>query len=268
MTPATRPRREWLLPVVVTDVLLLAFLLLQAARLFPGLLDDVPLAPGETLADQAHKGFGQLVAVTIVIVGLLGWAAVRCGETSSERRALAVAGGALVGLGLLVVASALVRLLNYEDAYGWTVMRFMAGTAELWLAAVLLLVAASWWPRVARDLPRLVVASSAVFLLVTALIGPDAFVARADVERFEATGKIDTAYLSTLSTDAVPALVALPSVTRTCALFGADPDPYVTPPGTRALQADEGLWGWNVSRARAGRILHDAGLTGSTALKC
>jgi hypothetical protein len=257
LTARTRPRREWLLPVVVTDVLLFVFLLLQAARLFPGSLDEVPLAPGETLADQAHEGFGQLVAVTVVIVALLGWAGMRCGSTAPERRALAYSGGALVGLGLLVVASALARLLNYEAAYGWTVLRLMAGMAELWLAVVLLLVAVSWWPRVARDLPRLVVASAGVFVLVTGVIGPDAFVARADVERFGDTGKIDTAYLATLSTDAVPALAELPPAVRSCALFGSEPDTYPTPPGTRALTFDAGLWGWNVSRARAHEIADD-----------
>lgn len=244
--------REWLLPVVVTDVLLLVFILLQAARLFPGLLDDVALPPGQTLADQAHQGFGQLVAVTLVIVALTAWAGRRCGDDPAHRRLLGFAGGALVGLGLLVVVSALARLLNYEEAYGWTVLRLLAGLAELWLALVLLLVAASWWRGVADRLPRLVLVSAGAFLLVTALTGPDAVVAWADVARFEQTGKIDTAYLSRLSDDAVPALAELPADQRRCALGGREP-------------AHDGFWQLNASRAYAAGILEDLGLQTASA---
>lgn len=239
--------REWLLPVLVTDAVLLAFIVLQAARLFPGVLDDVPLPAGQTLADQAHQGFGQLVAVTLVIVALTAWAARRCGEDPAHRRLLAFAGGALVGLGLLVVVSALARLLNYEAAYGWTVLRLLAGVAELWLALVLVLVAASWWSGVADRLPRLVLVSAGAFLLGTALIGPDAVVARADVARFEQTGKIDTDYLSRLSDDAVPALAELPLEQRLCTLAGRRPD-------------RGGFWELNASRVRAAGILEELGL--------
>lgn len=238
-----RPMREWLLPVLVTDGLLAAFLALQAARLFPGVVAEV--APGDgmgTLAEQAHEGFGQLVAVTVIVVGLLAWAGSRCRPLPAERRWLAAAGGVLVGLGLLVVVSALVRLLRYEAEYGWTVMRLVAGIIELWLAVVLVLVALAWRPPVARELPRLIIASASVVLLGTALLGPDAVVARADVQRFEDTGKIDADYLSTLSADAWPGLATLPPEVRACAL----------PSATGPLW--DGIWAANVARARADAV--------------
>jgi hypothetical protein len=73
---------------------------------------------------------------------------------------------------------------------------------------------------------------------------PDSLAARWNVDRFADTGRIDTAYLSMLSADAVPALDRLPEPQRWCVLHGRE----VT---------DDGWTTWNRARAASDRTLRD-----------
>jgi len=145
-----------------------------------------------------------------------------------DRRLLAGLGGGLVGLTLVVVASALQRMWLYEQAYGWTVLRFVVACFELWLGSALLLVATTWVLRRVHLCGRLLPAWAGLALLLLAVAGPDAVVARLDVDRFERTGRIDGDYLSRLSADAVPELDRLPAATRACVMRGRAPsgDPW------------------------------------------
>jgi hypothetical protein len=77
-------------------------------------------------------------------------------------------------------------------------------------------------------------------------VDADGLVARRNVERHAATGKLDVDYVATLSADAVPALDRLPEPVRSCAL------------SLHADRLDESSGGWgaaNVARARARDIL-------------
>ncbi|MGB8650833.1 MAG: DUF4153 domain-containing protein, partial [Mycobacteriales bacterium] len=73
-------------------------------------------------------------------------------------------------------------------------------------------------------LPRAVVALAAVALLALAVVNPDGYIAGHNVTRYQQTGRIDLAYLATLSPDAVPALVRLPVELRGCALQRLAPE--------------------------------------------
>jgi hypothetical protein len=126
--------------------------------------------------------------------------------------------GVLCGLTLVIVASALRRLALYEDAYGLTVARLFAALVELWLAALIGMVMAAGVRLRGGWLPRAVVVSGAAALLGFMAINPEGVVADRNVDRFERTGKIDTAYLNSLSADAAPALNRLPEPERSCSL--------------------------------------------------
>jgi hypothetical protein len=143
---------------------------------------------------------------------------------------------------LLLATSALRRLWLYQDAYGWTVTRLNAGAFELWVTAVLIGVAAGWLVRRTDLLPRFVIGSAGLGLLLVGMAGPDAIVASANVARFEQSTKIDTYYLSMLSADAVPALDRLPEPLRSCALAAQ-------------TVTDDPWYGWNLGRARANDLL-------------
>lgn len=239
---AERHAAEWLTPLVLVAVTIAAFLAVEAGRLFGG-ADVVRAAASTTHADRAREGFGQLAVVTLIVLVLLTWAGrVSAGGPPSHRPLMGWAGGALLVLTLLLATSALRRLWLYQDAYGWTVTRLNGGAFELWIVAVLLGAAAGWALRRTDLLPRFVVGSAGLGLLLVGMAGPDALVARANVDRFARDGVIDTAYLSRLSADAVPALDRLPEPARSCALrdqrIAADP------------------WsGWNLARSRADDLL-------------
>lgn len=96
-------------------------------------------------------------------------------------------------------------------------------------------------------LPRAVVAVTSVGLLAFDVVDPDAFIAERNVARYAETGKIDIAYLGTLSPDAVPALARLPSKLASCAVG----------PIAARMPDDEDLWSFNAGRARARSLLRD-----------
>ena len=111
---------------------------------------------------------------------------------------------------------------------------------ELWLAVVFVLVLVCCWRLRATWLPRAVLASGAAVLLGLAAINPDGVIARYNVYRYEATGKLDVGYASGLSADAAGALAELPADERNCVLgFVRWSDPRERSP-----------LAWNVGRAR------------------
>jgi uncharacterized protein DUF4153 len=71
---------------------------------------------------------------------------------------------------------------------------------------------------------------------------PDGRIAAHNVERYEATGRIDTYYLSKLSADAVPVLLRLPAPLREQALGRQR---------ARLAGQPDGLAGANRARSRA-----------------
>jgi Domain of unknown function (DUF4173) len=75
-----------------------------------------------------------------------------------------------------------------------------------------------------RWLPRAAVITTAVSLLAFTAINPDGFIAEQNIQRFEATGKLDLQELSTLSGDAVPALLKLSPRLQACVLREVNAD--------------------------------------------
>ena len=236
------------------DVLFAAFVLLQLAYLFGG-RDTLAIA-GMTYSDYARRGFFELVAVA-VLAGML----VVCLDLAVRRRSRAqLAGGfVLLALTALVLVSALVRLRLYQDAYGWTELRFIVLVAIGWLAVALAIIAAvlvtrrtSW---TLHALGILVVATLAGMNLV----GPQAYVAERNLERaIDPTlvppggrSGLDREYLASLGDEAIPAVVASfdrlsPADQAGLAAFLERRD--------RNLATDPSLQGWpslNVTRERA-----------------
>jgi hypothetical protein len=247
--PADRPVPrvwEWLVPVGIVVAVFTGFVLAQATAMWGG-HDYVRRQTGMSYADYVHQGFGQLTVattLTLVTVALAVHKAPRA--TVRDRLVLRVALGVLCVLTLVVVASALLRMAVYQQAFGFTVLRVLVDAFEAWLGLLVVLVMVAgvrwsgWW------LPRAALASGAALLLAVGLANPEGWVARQNIERYQATGKIDTWYLATLGPDAVPAVVAgLPEDLQRCAL------PQGAPPPDDVL-------GWNLGRARAAELVPSA----------
>jgi hypothetical protein len=231
-----------------------AFVVLQLAYLFGG--RDTLSVAGLTYSDYARRGFFELVAVAVLagtLVVALELAVARRGRTQLA------ASLALLALTGVVLLSAFVRLRLYQDAYGWTELRFVVVVAILWLAVALGIAA---WLVLAR-MTRWTLHALGILVLVTIgamnVVGPQAFVTDRNLERavnpaiVPASGRtgLDAGYLATLGDEAVPGIVGaypqLPIDARRAVNAFLE--------GRRAaLQADPSVQGWpawNLTRARA-----------------
>ncbi|HEX2772531.1 MAG TPA: DUF4173 domain-containing protein, partial [Micromonosporaceae bacterium] len=247
-SPATRRlrRSEWAVPVALLDALFVAFVLVQVTYLFGG-SDHVLATTGLTYAQYARSGFWQLLAVsalTVLVIAAAGRWAPRAAR--ADRVLIRVLLGALSLLSLVVVGSALFRMNVYQQAYGFTRLRILVSTAEMWLGLLFVLVLAAGVRLRAAWLPRLVVASAVLALLGLAALNPDRFIAHRNIDRYDHTGRVDVWYLSELSADAVPALGRLPTPLRDCAVREL----------TWQLSREPDHWNeWNLARAEARRQL-------------
>lgn len=240
---------EGLTVLVLVDMLFAAFMLVQGTYLFGG--HDTLERTGMTFATYARRGFFELVTVACLALALL-WAAdlITRRERPWQRRAFVAASAVMVVLVLGMLASAALRMWLYEQAYGFTLLRLLTHTWMIWLACVLLLFLVA----LVRERPRWftmgVPAAAVAYLLALNLLNPDAMIVRENLARYQATGDLDGAYLTTLSADAVPALVAaLPALGEHRTTAEAHLRARRTALETTA--ARDGLPGWNLGRARA-----------------
>jgi hypothetical protein len=231
---------------------------LQVAYLFGGL--DTISAIGLTYAEYARRGFFELL-----LVGFLAGAVVAGLEaTAGERpRRFVVPLLVLVALTGIVIVSSLVRLRFYQEAYGWTELRFWVLASIGFLAVAF--AAAGFLVATARSrwLPHAVAAAGVATLLVINLVGPQAFVTDRNLERAldaslippDGEPVLDAAYLGSLDADAVPALVAAvprlaPDVRRAVV---RDLERFRSRLERDAPAGD--LAGWNLARERAREAL-------------
>lgn len=197
--------------LAVLDLLFVAFVALQVTYLFGG--RDTLAAVGLTYAEYARRGFFELVAVAILATALVAALDLAVGRRSRVQLGASLT---LLTLTAVVLVSAFVRLRLYQDAYGWTELRFLVVVAIGWLAAALAIVAGLVLTR--RTVWTLHVLG--VLLLVTLggmnVVGPQSFVAERNLERAtdpslvppDGRTGLDIPYLSTLGDEAVPAVVA------------------------------------------------------------
>lgn len=236
------------------DLLFGIFVALQVAYLFGG--RDTLAAAGMTYAEYARRGFFELVAVAALAGGLVVAIDLVVGRRS---RAQLVAALVLLGLTAVILASALLRLRLYQDAYGWTELRFVVLSSIGWLAIALAGAGVLLATRRTRWTLHMLGILTLVTVLAMNVVGPGATVASENLRRavdaslVPAGGRtgLDAAYLAALGDEAVPATVAawdhLPAASRVpVEAFLAD--------RARALERDPSLSGWpswNLAREHA-----------------
>jgi hypothetical protein len=254
-----RPRLgapEAITVLVALDLLFAGFVALQATYLFGG--GDTLAATGLTYAEYARRGFFELLAVAFVVGGLILALEAFVARRSAAYRAAAIG---LVLLTLVVLASAFLRLRLYQDAYGWTELRFYVLAAIAWLAiGALAAVYTILTDRTGWLLHGMLVLSFA-FGLAFNLIGPVRFIAEQNVARaihpeVVAPGGeegFDTWYLASLGDDAIEvlaeALPRLPAAERASVAEVLEGRALVLNAADRSWQA------WNLSRERARSLL-------------
>lgn len=260
---AVRPPRvgveEIALVLGSVSVLFSVFVLIQLPYLFGGQA-VIESTTGLTLAEYARRGFFELVTVAglVLMLLLLAGAAAPRGAARWVFRALAML---LVGLVLVVIASAGLRLRLYVDEFGLTITRLYVGVFMMWLTATLVWFGAT----VARGRPRRFAAGAvaagfaAIFGLAAA--NPDVVIARTNLER-DADRVVDASYLHHLSADAVPVLLSgLDRLDGTSRCRAAERlllrwGPAAEATGRTSRSAD---WRrWNAAELRARQVITEA----------
>ena len=245
--PALANRWEWLVPVLVVDLVFVVFLAAQATVVFGG--HAYVERTGHTYASYVHQGFGQLMIATVLTLVVVWAASRRAGTTPRDQWWLRASLGLLCLITLVVVASALYRMHAYQEAYGFTTLRLFVDVVEGWLGFVVIAVMVAGLTGRGRWLPRVALASGALALLALAAANPEAWVAEHNIDRYESTGVLDADYLRTLSSDATPVIVErLPEDVAACILRPRLPNGL-------GPEEREDVWAWTLGRARAADAL-------------
>jgi hypothetical protein len=188
------------------DLLFAFFVIIQFAYLFGGEA-NIDVA-GYTYSEYARRGFGELVAVGVLSLGLiLGLAAWTKRERPATRwwfNGLSVLLILQVGV---ILASALTRLLLYEEAYGFTRLRTYTHIFIPWMGLLLLAFLGLLLIGKLRKFAIAIALGAIGFTLTLNLMNVDAFIVNRNVERLEEKSRLDVYYLARLSEDAVPDLV-------------------------------------------------------------
>ena len=233
------------------------FVLLQISYLFrttPG-----SAGSGMTFAEYARRGFGELAIAATGSVLLIVAAHAQFGPGLSSRgdrgarSPLATPSLVLLAAVACVLVSAFHRVSLYEDAYGFTVTRVYA---QAYMALTLVALGALAWRVIdvldVHALARDVMTIALVTLTFLVYWNGDGWVARANLDRFARTGKLDIGYLTRgLSPDAYPTLIrALPRMAAAdrTQLVTALAHEYARRP---SLRADSHWYEWNLRRERA-----------------
>lgn len=194
-------------------VLFLAFIVIQLAYLFGG--QSNISAQGFTYAEYARKGFFELLLVAMAAFAML-WAADRTVKKTDAGHGLAfkILGSVLIAEVILVMVSAYKRLYLYEQAFGFTTLRLFSHVFVVFLAVIFGLLLVKIIRNQAENrfaLPVFITAM--VFLAGMNLLNPDGLIGRQNLDRYSETGKLDGAYMGSLSADAQPEIEKALSIT-------------------------------------------------------
>ena len=231
---------DWAIPLALLNAVFGLFVFVQITVLFGGRTHVLETA-GLTYAEYARSGFFQLVAVAILTLGVVALV-IRLvpDDQARERRLMKGLLGLLCVFTLIVLVSALRRIGLYEETFGLTRLRLVVHASLLWLFCVFVALVAAGVLWKGSWLPRALVSLTVLGLLGFNLLNPDALIARRNIDRFQATGKLDVGYLASLSPDAAGEVMRLPADLRACVLDrlvgAAQPDPF---------------WAFNLSRHTA-----------------
>ncbi|WP_138755591.1 DUF4153 domain-containing protein [Paenibacillus sinopodophylli] len=190
--------------LVSINLVYVLFVAIQFSYLFGaanGLLPE-----GSAYAEYARRGFAELIMVALINLILLmcGLHLIRrAGAAAEWVRKLSLT--VLISCTIVMLVSAYSRLSLYEEAYGFTQTRLLVHGFMLYLAVLLVIALIRIWKE-HFSMGKVYICVSIMAFVIMNFANLDARIAVNNGERYERTGSIDLDYLSTLSTDAVPAL--------------------------------------------------------------
>lgn len=210
------PNKPWLKPFLgwtetgiilgAVDLLFIAFMIIQVRYLFGGTANITET--GYTYSEYARRGFGELVAVAVLSLGLyLGLNTISRRESKISRTGFTVLSVLLMANVLAILASSLQRLMLYEGAYGFSQLRTYTHIFIFWLAGLILVTIVLELARRRGHFALALLITVVGFGATLALINVDGFIAARNIDRALKGEELDEVYLNDLTVDAVPILI-------------------------------------------------------------
>jgi hypothetical protein len=203
------------------DVLFSLFVVIQFAYFFGG---QANVRVGAlTYAEYARRGFFELVAVSVLTLGMvlwLDWVTVR--HDTRQVRLFRILAVILVALTGVMLVSASQRMLLYEAAYGFTHLRVYTHVFMFWLGALFVIFLLALFRIRERIFSLGVLIALIGYLTTLNVMNVEQYIADHNIDRFENGEALDIAYLYTFSADATPAMLRLFDGTSENALIHED----------------------------------------------
>ena len=193
----------------LTNLLFLSFVIVQVPYLFGG-MDLVQNTPDFKLADYARRGFGELVAVSALVLPILlasHWLIRK--DSPLATTLFRVFAGIQIGLLFVIMASAGQRLvlLTGNLGYGLTTIRLYPMIFMLWLALVFVWFSITVLRGARQHFAWGALWSAFLILGATHILNPDAFIVKTNIALMQQGREFDATYNSRLSNDALPVLI-------------------------------------------------------------
>ncbi|MEZ4668049.1 MAG: DUF4173 domain-containing protein [Anaerolineae bacterium] len=185
-----------------------AFVVIQFRYFFGG-RTTIEVA-GLTFAQYARRGFFELVAVSVLTLGLSLWLdKVSVRQSKRENHIFRGLALAIVALTSIMLVSAAQRMWLYEEAFGFTQLRVYTHVFMVWLGVMFAVFVVAMF-RLKTNIFSLGTLLVIIGYLATInLMNIDHYIAERNIARYHAGQELDIAFLNILSADAVPEILPL-----------------------------------------------------------
>ncbi|MCO7124738.1 DUF4173 domain-containing protein [Sporolactobacillus shoreicorticis] len=191
----------------ILNVIYVFFILIQFSYLFGSFSFALPQQL--TYAEYARRGFLELVLVTLInfsiLLALIYWTKK---DSKVMDRTIQVLESLLVGCTLIMLCSAFIRMYLYEQMYGFTYLRVLTHAFMILLFVLFIFTLCRIWNIHVKLFKYYLLTAITAFLLIN-YANIDVLITKWNIERYGQTGKIDVAYLFSLSDSAIPQLTGL-----------------------------------------------------------
>lgn len=191
------------------NLLFLSFVIVQIPYLFGG-MEFIQNTPDFKLAEYARRGFGELVAVSALVLPVLligHWLIKK--ESEFAGKLFRILAGTQIVLLFVIMASAVQRLvlLTGNLGYGMTTIRLYPMIFISWLAIVFVWFGATVLRGARNHFAWGALWSAFLILGATHVLNPDAFIVKTNIALMHQGREFDASYNSRLSDDAMPVLM-------------------------------------------------------------
>ncbi len=190
--------------LISLNLLYVLFIFVQFHYFFAGSVQE-----GLSYAEYARRGFFELVIVTLINWSVL-LSVISYVKTSSKgiKYFIKILLTCIVFASGVMLLSAFIRLMLYEQEYGFTTTRFLVHSFMIFLLLIFIYTLLRVWIE-KLSLARFYFFSGIVSFTILNLINMDQMIVDQNMNRYKNTGKIDPYYLEALSGTGTIALVDL-----------------------------------------------------------